>query len=173
MVKKYYLYVELANYYLGRFEKKENFVYHLKNFINEDVGEFNTTPKNIDAICYYGWKVYNSLNIEEKKNFIYALICMSHKVIESFRNLKLVEVKNILTSVRVNEEIFKNNYFIFDEDTFRFLMYDRDDKQIGDISNYGEVVELCKYFRIPIGGINHEMENSNVRSIIINIDNIK
>jgi hypothetical protein len=98
---------------------------------------------------------------------------MSHKVIESFRNLKLVEVKNILTSVRVNEEIFKNNYFIFDEDTFRFLMYDRDDKQIGDISNYGEVVELCKYFRIPIGGINHEMENSNVRSIISNIDNIK
>ena len=113
-MKKYYRYIELCNYYLGKFREKKYFYYHLQNFINEDIREWNTKPPNIDAICYYGWKVYNSLNtIEEKKNFIYALICMSHKIIKSFRNLKFVEAKNILTSVRVNEEIFKNNYLFF------------------------------------------------------------
>ncbi len=174
MVKKYYLYIEVANYYLGRFEKKENFFYHLKNFIKEDVREWHTkAPKNIDAICNYAWKIYSSLKTnEDRKNFIYALICMGHKVIESFENMKLVEVKKILTTIKVNEEIFRNNYFIFNEENFRFLIYDTNNKQIGDISNYGEVVELCKYFRIPIGGINYEMESRSFGNNVANIDNI-
>ena len=151
IMKKYYFHIELCNYYMMRFKKRENFYYHLKNFIKEDVREFNTKPpKNIDAICNYGWKVYSSLSEDEKRNFIYALFTMSHKILEAFRNMRLVEIKKILTTVKVNEEIFKNNYLVFDSDNFRFLIYDRDDKQIGDISSKDEVLELCKYFRIPV-----------------------
>ncbi len=176
MMKKYYKCIELTNYYLKEFERKERFYYHLKNFIKEDVKKWNTKPpKNIEAVCNYGWKVYTSLqNIEEKKNFIYALICMHHRIIELFKNMRLVEVKRLLTTVKVNEEVFKNNYYIFDEDTFRFLIYDREDKQIGDISNYGEVVELCKYFRILIGGVNYGLEKNNNfgNNVISTISNI-
>ncbi|NPA63049.1 MAG: hypothetical protein GXN95_05810 [Methanococci archaeon] len=169
MVKKYYMGIEIANYYLERFKSKENFFYHLKNFIEEDVREWKTKPpKNIDAICNYGWKVYNSLkSVEEKKNFIYALLCMPHRILEAFRNMKLVEVKKILTTVKVNENIFKNFYLVFDEDNFRFLIYDYNNELIGDISNKENVLELCKYLRIPIGGVNENKQQSGDFSDII------
>ncbi|WP_292459488.1 hypothetical protein [Methanothermococcus sp.] len=65
--------------------------------------------------------------------------------------MKLVEVKKILTSVKVNEEIFKRNYLVYNSDNFRFLIYDRDNNLIEDISEKDEVMELCKYFKIPVG----------------------
>jgi hypothetical protein len=153
-MKKYYLHIELCNYYLERFKKKEYFFYHLKNFINEDVREWNTKPpKNVDAICEYGWKVYSSLSDEEKKDFIYALFVMSHAVINAFRDMKLVEIKRILTTVKVNEEIFKKNYLTYDTENFRFIIHQEDGKIVGDISEYNEVMELCKYFKIPVGAV--------------------
>jgi len=154
MVKKYYVGIEIANYYLNRFKSKENFFYHVKNFIEEDVREWKTKPpKNINAICNYAWKVYNSLKtVENKKNFIYSLLCIPHRIITAFREMKLVEVKKIMTTVKVNEEVFKNYYLVFDEDNFRFLIFDSKNKLVGDISNNDNVLELCKYLKIPVGG---------------------
>jgi len=153
-MKIYYMYIGLCNYYLERFREKKYFYYHLRNFINEDVREWNTKPpKNIDAICGYAWKVYSSLEtVEDKKNFIYSLFVCNHKIIEAFRNMKLVEVKRLLTSVKVNEEIFKKNYLTFDDENFRFIIHNQENgKIVGDISEHDEVMELCKYFNIPVG----------------------
>ncbi|ABR56818.1 hypothetical protein Maeo_1242 [Methanococcus aeolicus Nankai-3] len=151
MIKKYYLYIELCNYYLEKFKKKDNFYYHLQNFIYEDIKKFDTKPlNNIDNLCHYAWHIYHSLkSIEEKKNFIFVLFAMYNKIIELFKNMKFVYIKKILTTIKVNEEIFKNNYYVFDSDNFRFLIYGGDNL-ISDISSKSEVMELCKYFRIPV-----------------------
>jgi hypothetical protein len=170
-MRGYYLADALVEYYYERFKTKEGFEYHFFNFLNENV-KFEKPLKNPKNLLNYCWKVYSKLNENEKKNFLYGFMLYGKKIVELFENYKFVEAKKLLTTIKVNPEIFRDEVYYFDEEKFCFHIYSkRAGKIIGSIVNRERVLELCKYFKITLGGC-YEAKSDNIRDYAGNIDNL-
>jgi len=164
----------LVKYYYEKFKTKKGFEYHFFNFLNENV-KFEKPLKNSGNLLNYCWKVYSKLNENEKKNFLYVFMLYGEKIVELFENYKFVEAKKLLTTIKVNPEVFRDEVYYFDEENFCFYIYSkRAGKIIGSIVNRNRVLELCKYFKIPVGGRHeNQLESNNFGNNVSSINDIR
>jgi len=162
----------IVRYYYGKFKTKEGFEYHFFNFLTENV-KFKNQLKNKKNLLNYFWKVYSNLSDEDKKNFLYVFMIYGKKIVDLFENHKFAEAKKLLTTIKVNPEVFRDEVYYFDEENFCFHIYNkRTGRIIGFVINRKRVLELCKYFEITLGGGCYEAKSDNLGDCIGDIDNL-